>query len=158
MCINYYKSQSIDKPILFGGFLMFFHEDWIMRQIEMLIAAILNALSSEKSRTNTVTEEENTKLSAIGELLEKNEICEAENLIFALADEKENDIELLAAAVKFYQTLNGKSEDYLNAHNFSHQEIKEGIEALYSRYDIFNNTLIGFDLEKALSDMNENDN
>ena len=126
---------------------MFFHEDWLMRQIEMLVAAILNAILPERSRTNTVTEEENTKLSAIGELLDKNEICEAENLIFALADEKENDIELLNAAVKFYQTLNGKSEEFLNAHDFSHEEIKEGLEALCSRYDIFNDTLISFDFE-----------
>ena len=126
---------------------MFFHEDWLMRQIEMLVAAILNAILSKRSRTNTVTEEENTKLSAIGELLDKNEICEAENLIFALADEKENDIELLNAAVKFYQTLNGKSEEFLNAHDFSHEEIKEGLEALCSRYDIFNDTLISFDFE-----------
>ena len=126
---------------------MFFHEDWLMRQIEMLVAAILNAILPERSRTNTVTEGENTKLSAIGELLDKNEICEAENLIFALADEKENDIELLNAAVKFYQTLNGKSEEFLNAHDFSHEEIKEGLEALCSRYDIFNDTLISFDFE-----------
>ncbi|MCH5317929.1 MAG: hypothetical protein J1E05_08130 [Eubacterium sp.] len=126
---------------------MFFHEDWLMRQIEMLVAAILNAILSKRSRTNTVTEEENTKLSAIGELLDKNEICEAENLIFALADEKENDIELLNDAVKFYQTLNGKSEEFLNAHDFSHEEIKEGLGALCSRYDIFNDTLISFDFE-----------
>ena len=137
---------------------MFFHEDWLMRQIEMLVAAILNAILSERSRTNTVTEEENTKFSAIGELLDKNEICEAENLIFALADEKENDIELLDAAVKFYQALNGKSEEFLNAHNFSHQEIKEGLEALCSRYDIFNDTLMGFDFEKALNDISKNYN
>ena len=128
-----------------------------MRQIEMLIAAILNIIIPAKSRTNTVTEEENTQLSAIGELLEKNKICEAENLIFALADEKENDMELLAAAVKFYQTLNGKSEEFLNSHDFSHQEIKEGLEALCSRYDIFNDTLMGFDFEKALNDLIEND-
>ena len=135
---------------------MFFHEDWLMRQIEMLVAAILNAVLSEKSRTNTVTEEETIKLSAIGELLEKNEICEAENLIFALADEKENDIELLRAAAKFYQKLNSMSEEFLNNHNFSHQEIKEGLEALCSRYDIFNNTLLSFDFDKALNDIKEN--
>ena len=129
-----------------------------MRQIEMLIAAILNAILPEKSRTNTVTEEENIRLSAIGELLDQNKICEAENLIFALADEKANDIGLLKAAVSFYQTINSMSEEFLNAHDFSHQEIREGLEALCSRYDIFNDTLISFDLEKAFNDISENDN
>lgn len=137
---------------------MFFHEDWLMRQIEMLIAAILNAVLSERARTNTVTEEENTEYSAIGELLDKNEICKAEDLIFALADEKENDIALLSAAVKFYQKLNGMREEFLNDHDFSHQEIKEGLEALCARYDIFNNTLLSFDFDKAFCDTNENNN
>lgn len=112
---------------------MFYHEDWLIRQIEMMIQAILNKICKKESGSSF---EEKSKIQqTILDLLSNDKICEAENLIFEFADEKRNDYNYLLTVLDFYKNLNGMSEDYLNKHNFSHQEIREGVLNFCSYYD-----------------------
>lgn len=111
---------------------MFYREDWIIKQIETLIAALIDAVFKNKSSEKTYVQEQNT----IDELIEKNKICEAENFIFERAklEGTVNDSEFLLTVLHFYQRLNNMSEEDLNAAGFSHDEIKEGLIDFFSKY------------------------
>ena len=111
---------------------MFYREDWIIKQIETLIAALIDAVFKNKSSEKTYVQEQNT----IDELLKKNKICEAENFIFEKAKLKGtvNDSKFLLTVLHFYQRLNNMREEDLNAAGFSHDEIKEGLIDFFSKY------------------------
>lgn len=66
---------------------MFYHEDWLLRQIEAMIAALIKILLRKSDS------DENSSFSPSAEqgieaLLAENKICEAENFIFELAESK----------------------------------------------------------------------
>lgn len=111
---------------------MFFREDWIIRQIEMLIAALIDALFEHEPSEKDCTQEQIT----VNELIDKNKICEAENFLFETAKlkGKENSREFLITVLDFYQRINSMSEEELNAAGFSHDEIKEGLLDFFSKY------------------------
>lgn len=111
---------------------MFFSEDWIIRQIEMLIAALIDAIFEHKPSEKPYTSEQIT----VNDLVDKNKICEAENFLFETAKlkENENNGEFLITVLDFYQRINSMSEEELNAAGFSHDEIKQGILDFFSKY------------------------
>lgn len=111
---------------------MFFREDWIIRQIEMLIAALIDALFEHEPSEKECTQEQIT----VNELIDKNKICEAENFLFETAKlkGKENNREFLVTVLDFYQRINSMSEEELNASGFSHDEIKQGLVDFFSKY------------------------
>lgn len=111
---------------------MFYREDWIVKQIETLIAALIDAVFKNKSSEKTYTPEQN----AIDELVDKNRICEAEDFIFERAKLKGtvHDSEFLLTVLLFYQRLNNMSDEDLNSAGFSHDEIKQGLIDFFSKY------------------------
>lgn len=111
---------------------MFFSEDWFIRQIEMLIAALIDAIFEHKPSENPYTAEQIT----VNDLIDKNKICEAENFLFETAKQKgnENNGEFLVTVLDFYQRINCMSEEELNAAGFSHDEIKQGLVDFFSKY------------------------
>lgn len=111
---------------------MFFSEDWIIRQIEMLIAALIDAIFEHKPSEKPCTAEQIT----LNDLIDKNKICEAENFLFETAKQKgyENNREFLVTVLDFYQRINSMSEEELNAAGFSHDEIKQGLLDFFSKY------------------------
>lgn len=112
---------------------MFYREDWIIRQIETLIAALIDAVFKNKSSDK---EEYTKEQSKIDELMEENKICEAENFIFEGAKRQGTvkDSEFLLTVLRFYQRLNNMSEEDLNSAHFSHDEIKQGLLDFFSKY------------------------
>lgn len=130
---------------------MFFHEDWLLRQIEMMVEAILNAICNKQSQ---VVYEENFEIQQkISDLLKENKICEAENYIFELADLKKNDYSYFKIVLDFYITLSNMSEEDLNKYNFSHQEIRDGLISFCSYYkddDDIKQLLDTFDLAQCI--------
>ncbi len=112
---------------------MFYREDWIIRQIETLIAALIDAVFKNKSSDK---EEYTQEQSKIDELMEENKICEAENFIFEGAKQQGTvkDSEFLLTVLRFYQRLNNMSEEDLNSAHFSHDEIKQGLLDFFSKY------------------------
>lgn len=60
--------------------------------------------------------------------------AQAEDTLFELLEEAPGDQTLLQQGRDFYQRLNNKSAPDLEAGNFSHEEIQEGLEQLTHRF------------------------
>lgn len=109
-----------------------------MRQIEMLIQFISRMVFKKDSVkyeiTNVVNPSPTDLLYAkLKALLRKSSICEAEDLLFL---HYEASLEYMKLAVDFYQTLNGMRDDELEAHHFSREEIRQGLNDLMQRYGL----------------------
>lgn len=109
---------------------MIYQKDWLMRQIENIIASILHFLthtsrSEELQIASLLTEE-------IDCFLERGDICGAENWIYENLDNQ--DIQWLHASVYLYRKLNTYSDEYLANHDFSRDEIISGLTDVSERY------------------------
>ena len=110
-----------------------FEQDYIMRLIQEMVRVLLKLLFHMDAAAPTAElcdqlEEKETLL----ELVDAGDICGAENRIYELV--YEGNPEALEMALLFYSYLNEKPDDFLAEHNFSRQEIKEGLEDIASRY------------------------
>ena len=84
-------------------------DDYILRQIREMVHAVMKMLFNVNA----------TELTP--DVLEDQDVRDTLNL----------EIGLL-----FYYTLNGKSDEFLEAHNFSREEIMTGIQDLAERYNL----------------------
>ena len=110
---------------------MFYREDWIIKQIETMVAALIDAVFKNKSSENKYVQEQHT----VDQLLEENKICESENFIFEAAERRGcADSDFLLTVLRFYRTLNNMSEEELNGSGFSHDEVKEGLVDFLTKY------------------------
>ncbi len=117
-----------------------FEQDYIMRLIKEIVRTILKLLFNIDTDNPNIellnNKEEQDILNNLTDMIDAGNINEAENRIFeATAD---TDIEYLKIAVLFYSYLNDKDDDFLQAHNFSREEIQLGLKDLLSRYGIEN--------------------
>ena len=65
---------------------MYYHEDWLMRQIETAIAALIKMITGKEQHTSHMS----SKLfNDVMCLLKHGEICEAENMLFFALDTNE---------------------------------------------------------------------
>lgn len=114
-----------------------------MRQIEAMAAAIgyfvLHKRLHNWTEDRQAAESTAMKLSSGGKLreqirklLRENKICEAENLLFDTM--RPGDADTLSAALDFYRTLNAMEEEELRKYNFSHDEIKVGLDDITKQY------------------------
>lgn len=110
---------------------MFYEQDWLMKQIQMLVRFIAKTVFKK----DTDEFSEIIERSASGAdilyrellvLLEGGEICRAENHLYDSID-VENKYHL-AVAMDFYARLNLLSEQELENADFSREEIKDGIK------------------------------
>lgn len=67
-------------------------------------------------------------------MIDDGRIDEAENKIYEITED--SDKRNLEIAILFYSYLNDKSDDFLEEHNFSREEIKSGLKEFASRYGI----------------------
>ena len=107
---------------------MFFHEDWFMRQIEMLLSTIIHILSENKE-----TQESEQDLEVrwqTEQLLDEKDICAAENYLFEKAEQFSGNPVFLKTALDFYSQVNKISDEELEQHNFSRGEIYDGIKEM----------------------------
>lgn len=107
---------------------MFFHEDWFMRQIEMLISAIIQMLS--KDGESQESEQDLEVRRQTEQLLAKKDICAAENYLFEKAEQLSGNPVFLKTALDFYSQVNKMSDDELEQHNFSRDEIYDGVREI----------------------------
>lgn len=115
---------------------MFFENDWIMRQINMLVQFVARVVF--KKDTVSYEIEDEAHLTDTDELYKKlqalqkeGKICEAEDLLF---ENRSNSDQYLALALDFYQTLSKMSDDELEQHNFSRQEVYDGLKEVVMRH------------------------
>lgn len=111
-----------------------------MRQIEAISAMLTYLLSGEKKHITTVHEETQTLADPnrlyrdLRLLTDQGRICEAENLLFAEMDGYNPEVP--EAAIQFYSDINTFSDQALEAHNFSRDEIFSGLKEICARYHL----------------------
>ena len=115
-----------------------FEQDYIMRLIKEMIRALLKLLFSidtDSPTTDILSEnEQNEALNHLLDMVDTGNINEAENLLYDLKDG--NDKSTLRLALLFYSYLNEKDDDFLEAHQYSRKEIKDGLKTIISDYGI----------------------
>ena len=113
-----------------------FEQDYVMRLITEIIRTILKLLFNVDTESPTVefleNKEQKETLEYLLDLVDTGKINEAENKLFDLISD--TDMNSLEVALLFYSYLNDKTDDFLEASEFSRDEIKLGIENLV---DIF---------------------
>ena len=123
---------------------MGFHDDWIMRQIEMMTRFVANVVFGKKEsevtyeligdikNTETLTDTDLLHLR-LCTLIREGKICEAENELY------ENMVysnEYIKLSTDFYSRLNRLSDEELENGNFSRDEVYEGYIDMMSRLGV----------------------
>lgn len=109
-----------------------FEQDYIMRlikeMIRMLLKLLFNIDTESPSSDLMESVEQRAFLNELLDMIDKGKINEAENLLF----NPENTIKKdnLKTALLFYSYLNEKDDDFLEAHNYSRDEIRSGIKEI----------------------------
>lgn len=107
-----------------------FEQDYIMRFIKEMVRAILKLLFNIDTESPTAESLESTEqketLENLLKMVEAGNINEAENQLDDLISS--NDRDSLKVALLFYSYLNDKPDDFLEANDFSRDEVKLGIQ------------------------------
>ena len=98
--------------------------------LKLLFQIDLNADSEELSQEMR----ENAVLRELLELVEEGRIDEAENGIYALCEG--GNTENLKTVLLFYDYLNGKSDEFLEQHGFTREELQEDLKDLISGFGL----------------------
>lgn len=116
--------------------------DYIMRMIHEMVRALIMLIFHKDQDT----EEELIFLDGVNQdfyqrlchLADEGKINEAENMLYESLEEndwdREGTMEHLEVSLVFYDYLNSKSNDFLEAHNYSREEIEEGILSVTKGY------------------------
>lgn len=112
-----------------------------MRQVDMLVQAFARLLLG-KDAGDTLQEEWNESSTAgeadpfaaeLNALLDEGKINEAEDLLF---DRVGGDPAYIKMGLAFYARVNRRSDEFLEAHDFSRNEVREGLEDFARIYGI----------------------
>ncbi len=126
---------------------MFYEQDWVMKQIRLLVRFVARAVFKKDTAEYKELVEESlagTDLlhRELTELVKQGKVCEAENLLFENLDKTFKCH--LALALDFYERLNLLSDEELEKADFSREEIKEGLNTVLELFgmdfvkDMFN--------------------
>lgn len=111
---------------------MIYQKDWLMRQIEEMIHALLAIAAGGDLDSRVTVQLQTPDAERITRMLDDGGICAAENLIYEHLDGI--DRQWLQIAIEFYSRLNECSDAYLMEHDFSREEIADGLQYLRDRY------------------------
>ena len=115
-----------------------FEQDYIMRLIKEIIRTILKLLFHIDTEIPTIelleTEEEQTTLETLLNMVDDGDINEAENRIFELVEAGKS--ESLELVLLFYSYLNDKSDEFLAENDFSRKEIQDDLKYILSKYGL----------------------
>ena len=111
-------------------------KDYIMRIIKEM-ARVLFSLMLGKKYVAVEMERDNgyevsgRKLDELLDMIDRGEINKAENLLLEKLDYSDKGI--VSAAALFYQYLSEKDEDFLIEHDFSKEEVLDGMNRLLQK-------------------------
>ena len=115
-----------------------FEQDYIMRRRKEMVRTILKLLfniDTDSPSTDLLKEtEDKAMLESLMNMIDDGRIDEAENKIYEITEER--DKKNLEIAILFYSYLNDKSDAFLEEHNFSREEVMQGLKDVLSRYGI----------------------
>ena len=115
-----------------------FEQDYVMRLINEMVRAVLKMIfnidtASPSAELLKDSEEEQT-LDELIDMVDAGFINEAENRLYDITEErKKQDLEV---ALLFYSYLNNQSDEYLEEHDFSRDEVKSGLMDISKRYGV----------------------
>lgn len=115
-------------------------QDNIMRMIENMVRMIVQLLLGKDTLDYELPDKKEAYtdndflFERLIHMADDGLINEAENLLFEKLDNK--DLEYLEMALCFYMYINDKEADFLEKHNYSKEEIKDGIAMLGKEYGI----------------------
>lgn len=118
---------------------MDYEQDYVMRLIKQMMQVLAKLIFHKKEETE-VTE---PTLTSSGDseadidlfaLADSGQINEAENLLYKHLDT--SDLSQLKLAFAFYEHLNEYQNDFLEEHNYSREEILEGIKNIASEFGV----------------------
>lgn len=113
-----------------------FQQDYILRIIHETIRMALKLLCGvdvdAPESEPLETREERDALKRLTDLMDRGEIDRAENLLFDGLTA--NDPSSLKTALLFYEHLNRMDDAFLEAHDFSREEVRTGLRDALSRW------------------------
>ena len=115
---------------------MEYENDFIMRQVRDMVRMLAKVLFGKNTATYEYKEEDKSTASdsmyaRLIHMVDQGKICEAENM---LSDELDRDVDgNMEVAIGFYDYLNSLSDEFLEEHDFSREEVKDGSQALADR-------------------------
>lgn len=113
-------------------------DDYILRQIREMVRAVMKMLFqvSTSELTPEVIEDTDARqiLTNLNDLVDNGRIDDAENQLYEMTCE--GDRQNLEIGLLFYYHLNSKDDEFLEANNFSREEIMTGIQDLADRYNL----------------------
>lgn len=116
-----------------------YEKDYIMRIINSLIKTLARIFFGkivavyELSGNEEYIQSDNLHRKLLN-LLSDGQINEAENLLFAELDPKNN--RQMMVAIDFYQRLNDLDDEFLKTNSFSREEIEEGLQDIAKKAGI----------------------
>lgn len=116
-----------------------FEQDFIMRQVEDMTRFLSLLIFGKSSSSEEVDLEEyygsgeHSLRNTLQQMIDEGNINRAEDLLFE-AIEREPSKGNFAVALAFYKTLSELEDEELEAHDFSRQEIFEGLDAIKAYY------------------------
>lgn len=112
-----------------------FEQDYIIRVIKEMVRTLLELIfriSSEEPTSDILeTVEEKEAFDSLLNMADAGNINEAENRLYEFIEEDSS--KYLRMAILFYSHLNESSDEFLEAHDYTREEIKQGLENLAER-------------------------
>ena len=118
---------------------MAFHDDWLIRQINVVTESIGRLLFNTSAPKYHEKEEHNSAevdkcAQAIDALLLEKRVGDAEDLLFTSLDP--DNRECLLLGLDFYSRLNAMSDARLKEAGFSREEIDEGLRDVVDQFGL----------------------
>lgn len=121
---------------------MYMSQDWLMRQIQIMVDAVSRIVFQKGSLEYDLKEEAGQVLPQtdlfrreLTDLLAQRRLCDAEDLLFARLEPGNHAH--LAAALEFYQALNQLTDEELGDGDFSRSEINDGLSDILRQFGLF---------------------
>lgn len=118
---------------------MDYEQDYVMRLIKQMMQVLAKLIFHKKEETEvteptlTFSGDSETAIDLFA-LADSGQINEAENLLYEHLNT--SDLSQLKLAFAFYEHLNEYQNDFLEEHNYSREEILEGIKNIASEFGV----------------------
>ncbi|WP_230397791.1 DUF6483 family protein [Novisyntrophococcus fermenticellae] len=118
---------------------MDYEQDYVMRLIKQMMQALAKIIfkktnEEEISETILTTGSEGEKEIDLFHMADNGQINEAENLLYEHLDT--SDMSQLRNAFAFYEHINEYQNDFLEEHNYSREEVLEGIKNISEEFGV----------------------
>jgi len=136
---------------------MQYEQDYIIRLIKQVIHALIGVLLNKRTTLehemliNLQQNSGDDYLQRLTVLADQGRICEAENMLLDALEGGAD--ETCRAALLFYEHINEFDDDFLEEHNFSREEICQGVLDIADRMKMYPVAASILD-EEMLDDMN----